>query len=60
MSGTIYWNSSGYAVRLAVVQLTGIGGGTGTTVREHRLARTDWDALPPAVRDVLRRKGIVR
>jgi len=60
MVDVIKWDASGLSVRLAVVELVGWCNHKGhVTPTGMRIARTAWDDLSQAVKNILLRHGIV-
>ena len=61
MKEQIKWDSSGQPTRIAVVELAGWRNKYGNaTPMGQRIARTDWDNLTSAARNVLIHHGIIK
>lgn len=59
MKEIIRWDTSGYTVRLAVVELCGWKNKHGNaTPTGKRIARESWDSMSSACRNILARHGI--
>ena len=60
MKEFIQWHQNGQAVRTAVVELCGWSNTKGTaTPMGKRIAKTEWEHLTPAAKNVLTTHGIL-